>query len=161
MALTDNEIIDINLEGIKKQRFRINGDPDAIIELNLSDFGIVERLEQGLEKLEDEMTKIADISSDDEDLSAKMKEADTRMREVIDFIFDYPVSAVCAKGGTMYDPKDGKFRYEIIIDGLTKLYQNNINDEFKKFQTRIKKHTDKYVNNSTTVPSKKKGKQNK
>ena len=53
MALTDNkindEIIDLNIDGIKKQRFRINGDPDSIIELNLSDLNIRERLEKGID----------------------------------------------------------------------------------------------------------------
>lgn len=146
MALTDNnEIIDIDLKGVTKQRFRINGDSTAIIELNLSDLGILDRLESGVAKLEEEMKSIRDIPSDDENLSTKLKKADSRMREVVDFIFDYPVSDVCARGGTMYDPKDGMFRYEIIIDGLTKLYHNNINAEYKKFKARIQKHTDKYT----------------
>lgn len=164
MALTDMEqpknavddVIDLELEGAKRQRFRINGDPSAIIELNLSDLGIVERLEKGIKQLEEQMSKIAQVEPDDEELSKKLKEADTAMRECIDYIFDYPVSAVCAKYGTMYDPKDGKFRYEHILEGLTKLYNNNINEEYKKFQNRIKKHTAKY-----TVPSAGKSKKTK
>ena len=67
------------------------------------------------------------------------------MREYVDYIFDYPVSAVCAKYGTMYDPKDGKFRYESIIDGLTKLYADNINAEYNKISQRLAKHTEKYT----------------
>lgn len=155
MALTDKSkqsmpaetnIIDINLEGaVTKQRFRINGDSSAIIELNISDIGIIERLRVGLDKLEEEMKNISDIPDDDIDLSAKLKKADQRMREQIDFIFDSPVSAVCARGGTMYDPKDGKFRYEVIIDGLLKLYTDNINKEAALIEKRIKKHTDKYT----------------
>lgn len=143
MALTDNrEIIDINLDGIQKQRFRINGNPDAIIELDVSDLSIIDRLKTGLNELQDELSKILESKDIDEDI---LKEIDSRMRASIDYIFDYPVSAVCAKNGTMYDMKDGKFRYEIILDGLTKLYANNINEEYKKFQSRIKKHTDKYT----------------
>lgn len=159
MALTDeikDNIIDVNLEGVKRQRFRINGDPNAIIELNLSDLGIVERLEEGVKQLEEQMTRISELDSDDEELSKKLKQADAAMRECVDYIFDYPVSAVCAKYGTMYDPKDGKFRYEHIIDGLTKLYNENLNEEYKKFQNRIKKHTAKY-----TVPSAGKSKKSK
>lgn len=164
MALTDNEnlnhddIIDINLEGIKRKRFRINGDPNAIIELNLSDLGIMERLNVGLDKLATEMSNISNIPDDaeDETFQTKLKEADARMREYVDYIFDYPVSAVCAKYGTMYDPQDGQFKYEIIIDGLTKLYADNLNSEFKKIQTRIKKHTDKYTNASAISRKKKK-----
>lgn len=160
MALTDEtkDILDLDIDGIKKQKFRINGDSNSIIELDLSDLKIIDRLQEGLQKLEEEMREIAAVDVEDEEFSNKLAEADARMRETIDYIFDYPVSAVCAKYGTMYDPKDGMFRYEHIIDALTKLYQNNINEEYKKFQTRIKKHTEKYTNSPAALPSKKKGK---
>lgn len=154
MALTDemnnqaNDIIDISIDGIKRKRFRINGDNDSIVELNLSDLGIITRLEEGLDKLQSEMSKIANLS-DEDNVSEKLKEIDARMREYVDYIFDYPVSAVCAKHGTMYDPSNGQFRYETIIDGLTKLYADNINSEYKKLQNRVKKHTDKYTAVST------------
>ena len=65
MALTDetknnvqvpeDDIIDINLDGIKRKRFRINGIPGAIIELNVSDLGIVDRLEKGMQKPDSRM----------------------------------------------------------------------------------------------------------
>ena len=101
---TDN-IKDISLDMADRQRFRINGNPDAIIELNLSDMGIVDRMEKGVEALNKKMGEIARTSSDDENLSEKLKQIDQDMRDVVDNIFDYPVSAVCAKYGTMYDPK--------------------------------------------------------
>ena len=156
MALTDetknniqtpeDDVIDINLEGIKRSRFRINGRNDAIIELNLSDLSIVDRLEKGMQKLSVEMSKISNIPDDEENYSEIMHQADQNMREYVDYIFDYPVSAVCApQGSTMFDPTNGVFRYEHIIDGLTKLYADNINDEYKKINARLKKHTDKYV----------------
>lgn len=150
MALTDinkteDNIIDITIEGIKKQRFRINGDPNSIIELNLSDFGIYERLEKGMAKLQDEMSKIANIPEDDAKIQEKMREANKAMCEWMDYIFDSPISEVFSKGGTMYDPKDGMFRYEHILDTLTKLYTNNINDEYKKLKARVQKHTEKYT----------------
>ena len=159
MALTDenkkpaDDIVDINIDGIKKQRFRINGDPKAIIELNLSDLNIYNRLEKGLKELQDTMSEIAKIPNDDEELSEKLQLADGKMREWIDYIFDSPVSEVVGKGGTMYDPFNGMFRYEHIIDGLTKLYTNNINAEYKKLRLRLQKHTDKY-----TKPATKRGK---
>lgn len=156
MALTDetknniqtpeDDVIDINLEGIKRSRFRINGRVGAIVELNLSDLSIVDRLEKGVQKLAVEMEKVASIPDDDEAYSEKMRQADQKMREYVDYIFDYPVSAVCApQGSTMFDPTDGVFRYEHIIDGLTKLYADNINAEYKKINARLKKHTEKYV----------------
>lgn len=150
MALTDSiknndGVVDINIDGITRTRFRINGDPTAVIELNISDLGVIDRLESGLDKLDKDMTDIAALDTDEENFSERLKTIDQRMRETIDYIFDSPVSAVCAKYGTMYDPIDGMFRYERVIDGLTKLYTNNINAEYKKLQQRIKKYTDKYT----------------
>ena len=160
MSLTNDEeykattpandgIIDIDLDDAKRTRFRINGDSSAIIELNLSDLGILDRLKEGMKKLQEEMTAIAQLPEDDSGLSEMLKQADARMREYVDYIFDYPVSAVCAKHGTMYDPKNGKFRYEAIIDGLTKLYADNINEEYKRLEKRLSKHTEKYINKGT------------
>ena len=158
MSLTENNqieenIIDLNLDGIKKQKFRINGEPGAIIELNLSDLNIVDRLKKGMKQLQEEVSKIPNIDSvDEENLQETLDEIDAKMRKSVDYIFDFPVSAVCAKSGTMYDVKDGKLRYEIILDGLTKLYEENIQTEYKKFQSRIQKHAGKY----TATPKKKK-----
>lgn len=150
MALADNKqiednIIDLNIDGIKKQRFRINGDPKAIIELNLSDLNISDRLEKGFAKLQEKMSEISNLSGEDENLSELLNKANTEMCEWLDYIFDSPVSEVFSKGGSMYDPKDGMFRYEHIIDGLTKLYTDNLNQEYKKMRARIQKHTEKYT----------------
>lgn len=151
MAMTDSKpeindnVIDINIDVATRTRFRINGDSTAIIELNLSDLGIIDRLEKGLKAIEKEMSTIANLPDEDDNLTDNLKQADTKMREQVDYIFDYPVSAVCAKYGTMYDPKNGQFRYETIIDGLLKLYSDNINAEAKKIEDRIKKHTGKYT----------------
>jgi hypothetical protein len=150
MALVDKEkdiqddIIDIKIEGTKRQRFRLNGDPKSIIELNISDIGIVNRLETGVAKLTEEMSAISKLD-DDENLIDALKQADKSMREYVDYIFDSPVSEVCAKYGTMYDPFNGKFRWEHIVESLLKLYENNISEEYKKIRTRINKHTEKYT----------------
>ena len=162
MALTDdmekqvNDIIDINLDGVKRQKFRINGDNDAIIELNTSDLGIVERLEDGMNELQKYMSEIASLDTEGDGFSSQLKDIDKKMRDTVDTIFQYPVSAVCARYGTMYDPKDGKFRYETIIEALMKLYTDNISTEYRKLQDRIKKHTDKYT--KTAAPTKRKRK---
>lgn len=153
MALNNNEIndnvIDLNIDSIKKQRFRINGDPDSIIELNLSDLNIHDRLEKGVDKLAEEMSTIANLSDDDADISEKMKQANEKMCEWLDYIFDSPISKVFSKGGAMFDPINGMFRYEHILDKLTQLYTDNLNEEYKKLKTRISKHTDKYTGNSS------------
>lgn len=164
MALTDkntaveDNIIDISIDAIKKTRFRINGDADAIIELNLSDMDIANRLQTGFDTLQESMHDIASLNSDDEDISKKMADINQKMCDAIDYIFDYPVSAICAKGGTMYDLYDGMFRYEHIIDKLSKLYTNNINDQFNKLRKRVAKYTQKYTGKPQPPVSTKRGK---
>jgi len=145
MALVDSNIVDLNIDGIKKTQFRINGRDDSILELNLSDLGIGERLEKGYEVIQKELTRIAELD-DNANISAELKKADKVMRDELDYIFDSNVSEVCGKGGTMYDPVDGSYRFEHIINALTNLYSNNLNDQYKKMKVRIQKHTDKYVN---------------
>ena len=70
---------------------------------------------------------------------------DMEMRQLVDEIFDSNVSEVCAPSGSMFDPFNGTFRYEHIIDVLSKLYKNNLNSEFKKMSARIRKKTSKYT----------------
>ena len=142
----ENDVIDIKLDTVTLKRFRINGDNNAIIELNVSDMGIMNRLETGMENLHKALNEIASISDDDSDFRDKLKKADQKMREYVDYIFASPVSAVCAPAGsTMFDPKDGVYRFEAIIDGLTKLYEDNLNAEFNKIKARMNAHTAKYT----------------
>ena len=155
MALLDenkaveNKPIDLNIDGIKKTAFRINGDNNSILELNLSDVNIGERLEKGYIKLQQELEKIATIPDDDTDAYEELKKADKVMREQLDYIFDSNVSEVCGKGGSMYDPKDGSYRFEHILSTLLKLYDESINREYALMKKRIDKHTGSYVRKAT------------
>lgn len=141
-------VVDLNIDGIKKTAFRINGDNNSILELNLSDLELGERLEKGYEKIQEELTRISQLP-DDADASTELKKADKIMREQLDYIFDSNVSEVCGKGGSMYDPKDGSYRFEHILTALLKLYGNNLSDEYEKMKKRIQKHTEKYVPKAT------------
>lgn len=141
-------VIDLNIDGIKRTSFRINGDNNSILELNLSDLELGNRLEEGYKKIQAELTKISDLP-EDADISAELKKADKFMREQLDYIFDSNVSEVCGKGGTMYDMKDGSYRFEHIITALLGLYKNNMNEEYERIKKRIEKHTGKYVPKAT------------
>ena len=169
--LTENnnkELMDIDLTVTQKQRFRINGDNNAILELNLSDMGIIDRFSEVSSKLKQLAEDGADLEadkivaeSDAEDDLAEMSDSeikalgkeivnkDKKLREYLDFIFDSNVSEVCAPTGTMFDIINGQFRYEYIIDKLTQLYRDNIQTEFRKVAKRISAHTDKYTKKST------------
>lgn len=152
-----NDIQDIDLSPIKKKRFRINGDSSKILELNTSDLSIVTRMSSAYDRLVKHMEEVGKILSalpeDNEELTdgkdkeilAQLDNIDTEMKKELDYIFDAPVSEVCGDGGSMYDPFDGMFRYEHIIDALTKLYENNLNSEFTAMRRRVNTKTSKYT----------------
>ena len=145
MADTTKKIVDINIDNIEKTQFRINGKDDCIIELNLSDMGIFERLQKGYEQLEEFSKEAAAVEVDDKDLYKKIQMIDKKMREVVDYIFDTNVSDACCKYGTMLDPVDGVYKFETIIDKLTSLYSNNINEEYRKMKNRVNDAVKQYI----------------
>jgi hypothetical protein len=88
----------------------------------------------------DEMSK-----NKEKEISEQLDKIDMEMRKELDYIFDAPVSEVCGYGGSMYDPFDGMFRFEHIMDAITKLYETNLNNEFNSMRRRINAKTSKYT----------------
>lgn len=165
MALLETnqeEIIDIDLSPTRKKKFRIDGDATRIIELNISDMGIVSRIADSYSKLDELSKKALEIEADSDvmenaetaeerdsamvSLGSSIKEIDTEMRKIIDEIFDSNVSEVCVPSGSMFDPFNGKLRYEYIMDALLPHYEENISSEAKKVKANVAKHTAKYTN---------------
>ena len=161
MALTEEknipaeEPIDIDLSVTRRKNFRINGDNNRIVSLNTSDMGIFARLNDEYPKLKQLSLDAQNLLPDEFDtedgaenavgMLAKLRDIDAELRAGVDYIFDSNVCEVCAPDGTLYDPFDGKFRFEHIIEVLTGLYEGNLTSEFKKMTARINKHTGKYT----------------
>lgn len=147
-------IIDISIPEIQKQRFRINGSSE-ILELNVSDMGIITRLKNIYPKLDDlakeaslELSDSTDELDEFDELvkaSDALQKIDASMRDLIDEIFDAPVSEIVAPSGTMFDPFNGEFRFEHIIKKISDLYDKNLSKEFDKVHTKMKRHTKKYT----------------
>ena len=149
-----DEIVDVDLGFVEKKRFRINGDYNRMLELNVSDLNIFSRLEKGYEQLKELGKKaqetIADIPDEgDADnlskISSALTEIDGEMRKIIDYIFDTNASEVCVPSGNMFDPVGGQFRFERIIDTLTSLYSNGLRSEFTQLKNNVDKKTSKYT----------------
>ena len=158
MALTEEknipaeEPIDIDLSVTRRKVFRINGDNSKLIYLNTSDLGIFSRLNEEYPKLKQlsldaQNILVADEESEEKVIEtlAKLKDIDVELRKGVDYIFDEKVCDVCAPYGTLYDPFNGKFRFEHIIEVLTGLYEGNLTAEFKKMSSRINNRTRKYT----------------
>lgn len=146
----DDSIKDVNIDAVKRSRFRINGDNNKIVELDIGDIGISYRLAEAYGRLNEMMVEVGkmledtpdDIENDMSDdefltLTDKLKDIDDKMRSEIDYIFNYPVADVCANGSSMYKPYHGMFVYEHIIDILTALYSSNLNSEFSLMRKRV------------------------
>lgn len=152
----DDGIINIDISPIKKKRFSINGDMSNMLELNIADVNIVQRLNKSLKKLNklqqeavDTTSKMGEVdpTSDEgiEILSASLEKIDNDMRALVDYIFNAEVSKACARDGSMYDMFKGAFRYEHIIETLMKLYESNIKVEYQQMRSNLSKHTSKYT----------------
>ena len=149
MGIVNNNIVDIDLSITRKKRFRIDGDDNRIIELNTSDMTILNRLDEAdkqLRELADKATfGMSETEDDDTDAVKELLATDKQMRAIIDYLFDAPVSDICAPDGSMYDPFNGKYRFEHIMEILFALYEKNISEEIKKMRRNVQKHTDKYT----------------
>ena len=157
------QVLHLDLSATAGKKVIIDNDETRSFRLNTSDFSIYNRLKEGLIRLYDVLTNMKkavgeiaeseDIAETDNEngdifndkMGDTMRDADAEMRSIIDFIFNAPVSAVCAPDGYMFDLFEGQLRFEYIINAITKLYENNINAEFYKVKSRINAKLPSYV----------------
>lgn len=156
---SEQEYIDLDLSPIRKKRIRINGDNDRVLELDTTDMGVISRLNEiypKLAELEKEYGSL-DVTFTEEgtmteesfaELGKAVSDIDKKMRDCIDEIFNSNVSDVCAPTGSMFDPINGSFRFEYIIDALSTLYSDEIAKNMQKRKENIGKHTAKYKGKS-------------
>lgn len=153
--LNEPEVIDVDLGYVEKRRFRIMGDYNRMLELNVSDLNIFARLETGYEQLkalgkkaQENVANLPDTGENTADLSGialTLTEIDNEMRKIVDYIFDTNASEVCVPSGNMFDPVDGEFRFERVIDKLSSLYTNGLKSEFEKMKNNVNRKTSKYT----------------
>lgn len=163
MGMMENNVQDLDFSVLHRKKFRIDGDDSKVIELDVSDFSVLSRLEESYGKLNEmqkEAAKLYDLGKEmsereeDEEfsgeleapeelkaLNAQLKKVDQDMRSWVNFVFDYDVCSVISPEGTMYDVIGGNYRYEIIIDKLIAVYEENIKAETKKMNSRLTKYT--------------------
>lgn len=153
-------VINLDMQASARTKIWVNGDNQRVLELNLSDMGTIVRFNEVYPKLTALQDEIAEMmnetppedATDDQfsKLAENFKAVDKKMREYVDHIFDFPVCDVCCDGGSMYDLVGGQYRFEYIIEKLSKLYDDRFSFEHKKLQSRIKSHTAKYTKKRTT-----------
>lgn len=152
-STVDNDIIDIDLSEIKKQRYRIDGDNNRILELNVQDMNMPSRFFETQKEMEQITNEWAEkISSWGDDLDDEInqqiaddiKNLDKELRAKLDYIFDTNISEITAPHGSMFDFIHGMFRFEYILDTISKLYNDTIANETKLMLNNMAKYTSKY-----------------
>ena len=155
----NNDIIDIDLSITKKKKLRFDKDDSRVVEVNTSDMNLMQRVNVAypkLQNLQKKATKLTEgIETDDTNesevmnslatMAERLSAVDAEMRDILDYMFDAPVSAAAAPNGSMYDPFNGSFRYEHIVAVIMKQYEENLQSEFGKMERQLKAHTDKYI----------------
>jgi len=149
--VNDEKVIDISIPEVEKTRFRVNGDNDKILELNTSDPNVLTRLNKGYKELVKLTDKVASLKYDENEdnasdkLADALEDLDNQMKAQLDYIFDAEVGKVLAGNSSMYSIRDGKFRFETVIETLGNLYENSFNKEFEAMRKRVAKRTSKYI----------------
>ena len=149
----DNNIVDIEFKDLQKKKFRLDRDDNRVIELNTSDLGVIGRLEEIYPKMlkfvqeaQDKYSKNPeDGSEEDLDVSSAINYINEEMKKLLNWAFDSDIADKACPSGTLYDPINGKFKFEYIMERLVGLYGENFKKEFGMMQKRVNKHTDKYT----------------
>ena len=146
-----NDVIDIELKEIQKKRFRLDRDNSRVIELDTSDLTVIKRLEEIYPKMlslvEEAQTSITE--NPDGTLDAVI-EINNKMKDLLDYAFDSKIADKACPSGTLYDPINGKFRFEYIMEKLIGLYDENLSNEIQLMEKRVNKHTAKYTKKRAT-----------
>lgn len=163
MEENKNKALNLDLSETARTKVWVNGDCTKILELNLTDLGIMGRAQDAIVKLDElqaEANKLASaevpesIETDEEkrkfsETVKLFRDIDKKMRVIVNGVFDFNVCDVCCDGGSMYDPIGGKYRYEYIIEKLMNLYGQSWERETKIAKDRMKSHTAKYTKKRT------------
>lgn len=142
----DNNIVDIEFKELQKKKFRLDRDNNRVIELNTSDITVISRLEEIYPKMLAfvEEARLEDEENPEETLKV-LTQINDKMKELLDYAFDSKVADKACPQGTLFDPINGKFRFEYIMEKLIGLYDTNFKNEFALMQKRLNKHTSKYT----------------
>lgn len=154
-VVVPKNVINLDMHEAARTKIWVNGDNQKVLELNLSDLGVSARFNDVYPKLmalQDDISNMLEEEkpedADDErmtELVSQFRKVDKKMRDYVDYIFDFPVCGICCDGGSMYDLVGGQYRFEYIIEKLSKLYDDRFTFEDKKLRDRMKSHTAKYT----------------
>lgn len=146
----------ISFGGAKLTEFYVDDDPARVIKLNLTDMGVIARLDDCNASINDIQARFERLSamSDGDGMIDKMseiaheiKEAEAEMRGVINKIFGTDVcTPACGENSSVFDiSANGTLMYENILTVLGEIYGDAMKAAVKRREAHVKKHTAKYA----------------
>ena len=125
-------------EGLKT--FAINNDESRVIKFNPSDMSILHRVEETLANVENTMKDYEDKKFDGE----TEKQISKFICEQVDYIFNAKVSDVVFNGTSPLSTVKGIPYYVRFIEAVKPIIEQEILNERKASEEKIKKYTEKY-----------------
>lgn len=139
----DNERVEIP---IVNQR----GEEIGIFRFNPTDINIVNRYNEVADKFEEAVQPLinANISAngegDDKTSVELLDEAADKMIELMDYVLDGNSREAFFKKTHVFTPMGGKFYCEKVYEAIGKFIEQEFDEEVKKLNTRVSKHTHGY-----------------
>jgi hypothetical protein len=121
-----------------RKDFLINNDPNKVIRINTGDIGIVARIDEAKQEVEKVYNKYKD-ALDEQSVDA-YKACDKEIRDIIDYVFDYPVCEAMIGNASILGVVDGIPVFIKIVDVLTGVIMPYLDEE----QRRVEKNIGKY-----------------
>ena len=157
-------IQNINLNLSTKKKFTLDGDPNRVIELDISDINIIDRATtafRNIEKLqadweslpipknpnnEDDGETLNDTVSTIEDFNTQFAEIENKLKQELNYMFDSDIAGTIFEANSPFSMVNGKFKFQQVVDVLMSLYENQIQSDVKKLnRQKVVNKTQRYI----------------
>jgi uncharacterized protein YjbJ (UPF0337 family) len=131
------------------KRFTINGDPNKVIMINPSDFGIIERINDAYKMIEDasKLTDDVELKADGSPVEELGKAAEVvkgfreTINKAINYIFDSDITSVAFGNQSPLSLVGGVPLYQRFMNVVIPVIKKEIESEMQASQKRISKYT--------------------
>jgi hypothetical protein len=131
------------------KRFTINGDPNKVIMINPSDFGIIERINDAYKMIDDasKLTDDVELKADGSPVEELGKAAEVvkgfreAINNAINYIFDGDITSVAFGNQSPLSLVGGVPLYQRFMNVVIPVIKKEIESEMQASQKRISKYT--------------------
>lgn len=134
-------------EGYKT--YDINGDPDRVIKVSTTDYGIINRFKEAEKNIKEKMKSYEHINikpdgtaeTDADEAIEAIGDLTKFIEEQINYIFNSDIAGIVFNGQSCLSTVKGVPLYERFIDAIIPEIEKDLKDETKASQKRVNKYT--------------------